>query len=616
VGVVYNPRKHEQRFFLGHDDDITCIDLDPSQTHVATGCMGKSPVIHVWNIQTMEIIASTPVGYYDRQICAVAFSARDPNIFLGIGSDNHHMMAVWDSRSLCKAPLAQVATQNGAPPQIYKLVADDVDTTQHRFVTCGFKHTKFWVYDEENKKLTGGKNAVYGNITPTPRETRSAVFLPRSTAITGGSNGVIYIWDLEKKACRRAVPAHDGPILGLLVAADNELLSSGGKDRKISYWSTATATEGSGSMQKLDEIVLPEAYYSCAYSMGFISRGKGQAVLTCSTRSGSILAYDPLQADKPSKGWKVLTGGHACDLYGLATHPTNDDAFITVGEDKLFNVWDGESKQLIFTRVLPGQARSVDISSKFGGSSEKQAIAVGFKDGSFCVLDSTTFEIIFTAKHCEETIDDLRFSPDSSRLAVGSHDNFIDIYDVNNNFKHVARCSGHSSYITHIDWSSDSKYIQSNCGAYETLCWNAGTGRSITSCDAEWKTFTCILGYPVMGVWPHGADGTDINAVDRSPDHSLLVTGDDFGNVNLLNYPCLIETAPRHTYKGHSSHVMNIRWSASGKKVVSVGGHDKSVFQWHLKDAPDAFAKKAAGGAKASGNLFSHRKWKAGSSWK
>lgn len=32
--------------------------------------------------------------------------------------------------------------------------------------------------------------------------------------------------------------------------------------------------------------------------------------------------------------------------------------------------------------------------------------------------------------HCKEAIDDLKYSPDGSKLAAGSHDNFIDIFDV------------------------------------------------------------------------------------------------------------------------------------------------------------------------------------------
>lgn len=42
----------------------------------------------------------------------------------------------------------------------------------------------------------------------------------------------------------------------------------------------------------------------------------------------------------------------------------------------------------------------------------------------------------------------------------------------------------------------------------------------------------------LLGLWPDGSDGTDINASCRSNDKSLLVTGDDFGKVHLFSHPC------------------------------------------------------------------------------
>lgn len=63
----------------------------------------------------------------------------------------------------------------------------------------------------------------------------------------------------------------------------------------------------------------------------------------------------------------------------------------------------------------------------------------------------------------------MKFSPDGRFLAVGSNDNFVDIYVVAEGYKHVGCCSGSSSFITHLDWTVDSKYIQTNSGASERL---------------------------------------------------------------------------------------------------------------------------------------------------
>jgi WD40 repeat protein len=84
-------------------------------------------------------------------------------------------------------------------------------------------------------------------------------------------------------------------------------------------------------------------------------------------------------------------------------------------------------------------------------------------------------KIIGTLRHAKEWVEEIRYSPDGEKLAVGSHDNFIYLYNVveSGAYTKYARCKGHSSYITCVDWTLDSSIIRTVCGAYELLFFNA-----------------------------------------------------------------------------------------------------------------------------------------------
>ena len=55
-----------------------------------------------------------------------------------------------------------------------------------------------------------------------------------------------------------------------------------------------------------------------------------------------------------------------------------------------------------------------------------------------------------------EWIEDLKFSPDGKYLAVGGHDNKLQIYTMPDCKLACKRFGARSSFITHIDWSQDS----------------------------------------------------------------------------------------------------------------------------------------------------------------
>ena len=168
-------------------------------------------------------------------------------------------------------------------------------------------------------------------------------------------------------------------------------------------------------------------------------------------------------------------------------------------------------------------------------------------------------------------------------LACGSHDNNIYIYDTTS-YNLLGKLTKHNSFIVAVDWSSDSKYIRSVCGAHELLFFTVDnfsqdTSGASNTVATEWATGHAKYGWLVDGIFPSGTDGTHINGVDFSKDKTLIATGDDYGLVNIFRNPCRGGHMPI-SLRGHSEHVVRVAFHKNDSYLFSVGGYDQTVMQF------------------------------------
>ena len=227
------------------------------------------------------------------------------------------------------------------------------------------------------------------------------------------------------------------------------------------------------------------------------------------------------------------------------------------------------------------QARAIAINTK------ENHVAIAFNDCKIVIKHLYNLEsylhVLYDPK---EWCECLEFNPSQTRLAAGSHDNMIYLYDISDiGYSFLCVLKAHSSYITSIDWSMDGNYIRSNCGAYELLFFDVEeqtqekSGASNLK-NTEWASQNCKLAWNVQGIYPHGTDGTHINGVACLKSHNLIATGDDYGLMNLYRDPCTEDFNKGRSYRGHSEHVVRVKFGNDGKYIVSVGGYDQTIIQW------------------------------------
>lgn len=114
-----------------------------------------------------------------------------------------------------------------------------------------------------------------------------------------------------------------------------------------------------------------------------------------------------------------------------------------------------------------------------------------------------------TLKDAQEWCEVARYSPCENYLAIGSHDNNLYVYKVaeDGTYSLYKTFAKHNSFVTGLDWSADSTYIRTQCGAYEKLYFNipdkSHDSAGLSNCkDMQWATHTVKLGWDVQGVHP------------------------------------------------------------------------------------------------------------------
>ena len=140
-------------------------------------------------------------------------------------------------------------------------------------------------------------------------------------------------------------------------------------------------------------------------------------------------------------------------------------------------------------------------------SSNSKFICVGGVNGKAYNLNADTLEILGeitsvlaskARKKGECWIEDIKFSPDNSMFAFGTHGGLSKVEIVNVDRKGKITKGKvidpkMSSALTHLDWSVDSETIVCNSQGYEIFWVNPDTKERLTASsakDIEWFTWT------------------------------------------------------------------------------------------------------------------------------
>ncbi|ENN76153.1 hypothetical protein YQE_07324, partial [Dendroctonus ponderosae] len=602
IAVMFDRDEDTQRHYLGHTEDIQCMDLHPSREMVASGQKGgrnrkTQAHIRIWSTQTLQTLYVFGMGEFELGVVAVAFSFLNGGSYvLGVDGGRESILSVWQwqwGHLLGKVAVSKRSLLNPRPPTNPVNTPPPLFQTLHEEVTGAVFHPL-----DDNLMITHGKgHLTFWNRRKDGFFERTDILKPfeqDGDVITGDSDGFITIYSVDADGAyfvKMEYEAHNKGVGAVVMLSEGTLLSGGEKDRRIAAWDSLR------NYKKITEVKLPELFGGVR-SIYPQRPGRNDGNIYVGTVKNNILEGS-LQRRFNQVG---MVFGHGRQLWGLAVHP-DDEVFATAGHDKNIALW--RKNKLIWTTQAAYECIALTF-HPFG-----VALAAGSSEGHLLILNAETGQIVNTIRVCGSPLNCVGFNPSESLdarwfiassalkrsvggelIAIASQNGSIYLFRVSRDgfsYKKANKIRG-SQPLMQVDWSSDSSYLQAVTADYDLSFWDVKTltpeKSPIAMKEVKWATHNATVGFMVSGVWNNRFYPMTslVSTVCRSAAHDLLVSGDTDGYLRLFRYPCLSSKAEYNEEKVYSGTVACARFLFNDRNVVTVGGNDASLMLWQLAE--------------------------------
>ncbi|MBE9044840.1 caspase family protein [Pleurocapsales cyanobacterium LEGE 10410] len=260
--------------------------------------------------------------------------------------------------------------------------------------------------------------------------------------------------------------------------------------------------------------------------------------------------------DKTVRIWQVFaryTNNES--IYTVAANPTSN-TFATAGSDGEIKVWRNQlngTPELI--RTLSGHQDTV---SQIKYSPDGQLMASASWDKTIKLWDRSTGKLIDTLKH-EQGVNTIAFSSDSQILVTGSEDTTVKLWSLDNKPELIKTLTGHTDSIKAVTVSPDGQLIAS-AGYDNTIkLWNI-TGELLQTIDAHNLAITSLA---------------------FTPDSKTLASGSWDNTIKLWQIEDAGTTSQlSHTLIGHQDGITTLSFNSNGT-VLATGSGDRLIKLWH-----------------------------------
>jgi WD40 repeat protein/serine/threonine protein kinase len=494
-------------------DDIGFLPDGPGES--------KEGIAKVWDARSgQELLAlNVSVG----TIYSVAFSPNGQRLALAGGSDRSPgKLEVWD------LPTRQaVLTLKGHGGTVIS-VAFSPDGTS---LASGSVDQTIKVWNAQTGQPLRSLSAHQANVW-------GVAFSPDGKRlVSGGTDHTARVWELETGQEVLALRGHTAPVHEVAFSPDGQRLATASRDQTVKVWDARTAPEFrtlTGHTNAIHSVaVSPDGTRLASASDDKTVRvwdaQTSQELLTFKEHTDYVdsVAFSPdgqrlatASRDQTVKVWDAQTGRTIRTLQGgsarhmsLAFSPDGQRLASggrrtwQTGEVKVWDVQTGQEGP-----ILKGYTEPVyDVA--FSPDGKRLAVSVGRaqdRRGEVKVSDLETGHELLILEG-PALLACVAYSPDGQRLAAGSWDQTVKVWDAQTGQK-LLDLKGHRGFVWSVTFSPDGKRLASGSSDQMVKLWDAQTGQEL------------------MTLKGHGGTVLD---VAFSPDGQRLVTASRDGTIKL-----------------------------------------------------------------------------------
>ena len=189
-------------------------------------------------------------------------------------------------------------------------------------------------------------------------------------------------------------------------------------------------------------------------------------------------------------------------------------------------------------------------------SPDGKRLASGSRDKTVILWDIGSRRALATLAGHKDLVESVAFSPDGRRLASGSRDRTVILWDVDSR-RALATLAGHKDIVESVAFSPDGRRLASASRDRTVILWDVDSRQPLATLK--------------------GHQG-QVYGVAFSPDGKLLASASADQTVILWDVD---SRQPLATLKRHEETVFGVAFSPDGKRLASAGG-DQSVILWDV----------------------------------